>query len=89
MLDARQAALQALLERLGGLRERSGTERWGGLVTSGLIRRAEAELAWLAELRTVAADPGDGGGRDGGGRGNAGPAGGGRPAQSPGPASRG
>ena len=36
-------------------------ERWGGLVTSEMIRRHQHELTWLAELGQLAAqpDPGD------------------------------
>jgi DNA-binding PadR family transcriptional regulator len=60
VLDARQAALQGRLQRLKGLRERSGSERWGELVTSELIRRDEAELGWLADLRAEAAVPDSG-----------------------------
>jgi DNA-binding PadR family transcriptional regulator len=56
VLDARQAALDERLERLQRLRERS-REPWGQAVTSELIRRHEAELAWLAQLRTTAARP--------------------------------
>jgi DNA-binding PadR family transcriptional regulator len=32
-------------------------ERWGALATGELIRRAEQELAWLAELGQLAAQP--------------------------------
>lgn len=57
VLDARQTALNERLGRLERLRERSGGEEWGQAVTSELIRRGEAELAWLARLRAAAARP--------------------------------
>jgi DNA-binding PadR family transcriptional regulator len=55
VLDARQTALHERLGRLQRLRERSGGEEWGQAVTSELIRRGEAELAWLTRLRVAAA----------------------------------
>ena len=57
VLDARDAALLARLHHLRGLGERAHAERWGGLVTDELVRRCEAEQAWLAELGTLAAKP--------------------------------
>lgn len=54
VLDARDAALATRAGHLGGLLARSGDVPWGALVTAELIRRAEAERAWLARLRTVA-----------------------------------
>jgi len=56
VLDARRTALAERLDRLRGLQAQSGGERWGTLVTGELIRRTEAELAWLAELRGGEAD---------------------------------
>jgi DNA-binding PadR family transcriptional regulator len=56
VLDARSAALDERLARLQELRGRS-REPWGQAVTSELMRRGEAELAWLARLRTAAARP--------------------------------
>ncbi|MGB8388648.1 PadR family transcriptional regulator [Mycobacterium sp.] len=57
VLTARDEAIRARLERLRMLQQRAGDERWGGLVTEELIRRNEAERAWLAGLRTEAARP--------------------------------
>jgi DNA-binding PadR family transcriptional regulator len=55
VLDARDAAVRRRWEHLQKLNERAQAERWGGLVTDELIRRCEAERAWLAELRALAA----------------------------------
>jgi DNA-binding PadR family transcriptional regulator len=55
VLDARDAAVRRRWEHLQKLNERAQAERWGGLVTDELIRRSEAERAWLAELRALAA----------------------------------
>jgi len=57
VLIARDEAIGAHLERLRMLRQREGGERWGDLVTEELIRRTEAERAWLASLRTEAHRP--------------------------------
>ncbi|MDR3654183.1 MAG: PadR family transcriptional regulator [Mycobacterium sp.] len=57
VLTARDEAICAHLERLRMLRERAGGERWGQLVTEELIRRNEAERAWLATLRDEARRP--------------------------------
>jgi DNA-binding PadR family transcriptional regulator len=54
VVTARDDAIGAHLERLRKLRERAGGERWGQLVTEELIRRNEAERAWLASLRVAA-----------------------------------
>jgi DNA-binding PadR family transcriptional regulator len=57
VLTARDEALRGHLERLRKLRERAGGERWSRLVTEELIRRSEAERAWLAGLRAEARRP--------------------------------
>jgi DNA-binding PadR family transcriptional regulator len=54
VLDARDAALAARLQRLERLRERADDERWSTLVTGELIVRAESEHAWLDRLRRLA-----------------------------------
>ena len=54
VLTARDEAILAHLDRLRMLRGRAGDERWGQLVTEELIRRNEAERAWLASLRAEA-----------------------------------
>ncbi len=65
VLDARDQALHQHLDRLRSLRERAQGERWGSLITTELIRRIEAERAWLAELRPLAGEPGEHHGPDG------------------------
>lgn len=55
VLDARDAALGARLERLAGLQQRAENERWSTLVTAEITARAESERAWLRDLRLVAA----------------------------------
>jgi DNA-binding PadR family transcriptional regulator len=57
VLDKRDAALAERLNRLAELRERSGGGQWSALVTTELIRRAEQERAWLADLRSLAGLP--------------------------------
>lgn len=51
IIDLRDTALAAHVERLRGLRERSGDLPWGARVTDELLRRADAEREWLARLR--------------------------------------
>lgn len=58
VLDARDDALAGRIERLTGLQQRSGDERWGTLVTAELISRSVAEREWLASLRQAASEPG-------------------------------
>jgi DNA-binding PadR family transcriptional regulator len=57
VLDVRDAAVLARLQHLAGLTEPARADQWGGLVTAELVRRCEAERAWLAGLRTRAAGP--------------------------------
>jgi len=57
VLAARDEAIGAQLERLRTLLGRAGGERWGRLVTGELIRRNEAEQAWLATMRAEARRP--------------------------------
>jgi DNA-binding PadR family transcriptional regulator len=54
VLDARDRALRDGLTHLRTMSERAGGERWGALVTAELIRRSEAERAWLDSLRATA-----------------------------------
>jgi DNA-binding PadR family transcriptional regulator len=54
IIDLRDAALAAHVERLRALRERSGDLPWGARVTDELLRRADAERDWLARLRAEA-----------------------------------
>jgi DNA-binding PadR family transcriptional regulator len=61
VLDARDSALAERLQRLAGLQQRSGNERWSTLVTSELIIRANQERAWLRDLRALAAEEEPGG----------------------------
>ena len=39
------------------MHELAGGDRWAAAVTAELIRRDERERAWIAELRTLAAEP--------------------------------
>jgi DNA-binding PadR family transcriptional regulator len=57
VLDARDRALERQLAHLRTMNERAGGERWGSLATAELIRRGEAERAWLAGLREQATAP--------------------------------
>jgi DNA-binding PadR family transcriptional regulator len=59
VLDARDAALAERLGRIAQLRERSGGELWGGIVTSELLARSEQERAWLSGLRQLAGQAGE------------------------------
>jgi DNA-binding PadR family transcriptional regulator len=54
VLDARDKAVQARLDRLRGLLERARNDDWGALVTEEMIRRGEQERAWLAGLGPLA-----------------------------------
>jgi DNA-binding PadR family transcriptional regulator len=54
IIDLRDAALAAHMERLRTLRARSGDLPWGARVTDELLRRADAERDWLARLRAEA-----------------------------------
>jgi DNA-binding PadR family transcriptional regulator len=59
VLASRTRAVQQLLahtQTMHDLAEHSG-ERWAVLVTTELIRRYTSELAWLAELTELAAEP--------------------------------
>lgn len=57
VLDARDKALETRLAHLAEQHARSGGERWATSVTAELSRRDEAERAWIAELRELAAEP--------------------------------
>ncbi len=57
VLDARDRALRARLARLAEMHALAAGDRWAAAVTGELMRRDERELAWLAELRTMAARP--------------------------------
>jgi len=57
VLDARDTALETRLTHIAEQRARSGGERWAMAVTAELTRRDEAERAWIAELRALAAEP--------------------------------
>ncbi len=56
VLDGRDRALAERLNRLAGLRARSGGQTWSGLVTTEMIARTEQERAWLGRLRELAQD---------------------------------
>lgn len=55
VLDARDAALRALLDHLRAMSERAHGDQWASLITGELISRGEAERTWLAGLRALAA----------------------------------
>jgi DNA-binding PadR family transcriptional regulator len=59
VLAARTRAVHDQLAHLNAMRDLATAhgERWGALVTAELIRRHEQELAWLAELGDLAAQP--------------------------------
>jgi DNA-binding PadR family transcriptional regulator len=59
VLAARTHAVHGQLAHLYAMRDLAVVhgERWGALVTAELIRRHEHELAWLAELGELAAQP--------------------------------
>ena len=60
VLAARTRAVRDQLAHLEAMRDLAAVhgERWGELVTAELIRRHEGELAWLAGLGELAAQPG-------------------------------
>jgi DNA-binding PadR family transcriptional regulator len=57
VLAAREEALQARLAHFTEMRELAGGDRWAETVIDELIRLDEAERAWIAELRALAAEP--------------------------------
>ena len=57
VLDARDKALEARIAHLAEMVSRAGGDRWAETVTTELSRRDEAERAWIAKLRTLAAEP--------------------------------
>jgi len=56
VIDARDAALQARIEHIAAMHGLA-TDSWAEAVTAELIRRDEAERAWLGELRVLAVEP--------------------------------
>jgi DNA-binding PadR family transcriptional regulator len=56
VLDARDEALRTRLAHLAEMQALASDE-WSAAVTAELIRRDERERAWIAELRTRAAQP--------------------------------
>jgi DNA-binding PadR family transcriptional regulator len=57
VLDARDQAVEARLAHLAEQHARAGGDQWAEAATAELIRRDEAERAWVAELRKLAAEP--------------------------------
>jgi DNA-binding PadR family transcriptional regulator len=59
VLAARTRSVREQLAHLATMRDLASEhgERWGELVTDELIRRYTSELAWLAELTELAAQP--------------------------------
>jgi DNA-binding PadR family transcriptional regulator len=51
VLNAREQALNDALHHFEEMHSLAGDEPWGQLVTAELIRRAETELSWIAELK--------------------------------------
>jgi DNA-binding PadR family transcriptional regulator len=56
VLDARDQALERRLAHLTEMRALAAGDRWAEAGTAELIRRDERERAWIAELRTLAAE---------------------------------
>jgi len=56
VIDARDEALAQRLAHFARMHALA-VDRWSAAVTTELIRRDEQERAWLAELRTLAAQP--------------------------------
>jgi DNA-binding PadR family transcriptional regulator len=56
VLDARDAALGIRAEHLRAMHALAKDEKWAGLTTAELIRRAEQEREWIARLRAQARD---------------------------------
>ena len=57
ILDARDEALRTRLAHYAEMDALAGGDRWAKTVTAELMRRDERERAWIAELRTLAAEP--------------------------------
>jgi DNA-binding PadR family transcriptional regulator len=57
ILDARDQALQTRLAHFAEMHALAASDRWARAVTAELIGRDERERAWIAELRTLAAEP--------------------------------
>jgi DNA-binding PadR family transcriptional regulator len=57
VLDARDTALAQRLAHLAEMHALAAGDRWAQEGTAELIRRDERERAWIAELRTRAAQP--------------------------------
>ncbi|MGW4243835.1 PadR family transcriptional regulator [Nocardia sp. NPDC004722] len=55
VLDARENAVRARLDRLRALSARTGHELWGPQITGELIDRGEREIEWLGALGALAA----------------------------------
>ena len=56
ILDARDEALRARQAHYAEMHALAGGDRWAQTVTAELMRRDERERAWIAELRTLAAE---------------------------------
>lgn len=56
ILDARMIALNDRLHHFRQMHSLASDEPWGLVVTAELIRRDEAELAWIAGLRDTVSD---------------------------------
>jgi len=56
VLDARDEALRTRLAHFAEMQALASDE-WSAMVTAELIRRDERERDWIAELRTIAAQP--------------------------------
>jgi len=57
VLAARDRALQTRLAHYAEMHALARDDRWATAVTAELIRRDEAERAWIAGLRPPAAEP--------------------------------
>ena len=57
ILGARDEALRTRLAHYAEMHALAANDRWAAAVTAELIRRDERERDWIAELRTLAAQP--------------------------------
>jgi DNA-binding PadR family transcriptional regulator len=56
ILGARDQALRTRLAHFAEMHTLAASDRWAQVVTAELMRRDERERAWIAELRTLAAE---------------------------------
>ena len=57
ILDARDEALRTRIAHYAEMHALAAADQWAAAVTAELIHRDERERAWIADLRTLAAEP--------------------------------